>query len=90
MEILTVRQECQDLRKLVAIVEDFAGQRRKELVDHTVEPPVHVVVKYPCVALRYPTSPTLVSSVARRALLLCSSILSPCGWNDSRTLTGLR
>lgn len=66
MEILTACQEHQDLRKLIAIVEDFEGQCRKGLVDRALEPPVHVVVKYPCVALRYPTSPTLVSSVARR------------------------
>jgi hypothetical protein len=65
MEILTGRQECQDLRKLIAIVEDFENQRRKGLVDRALEPPVHVVVKFPCVALRYPTSPTLVSSAAR-------------------------
>ena len=65
MEILTDSQECQDLRKLIAIVEDFESQRRKGLVDRALEPPVHVVVKFPCVALRYPTSPTLVSSAAR-------------------------
>lgn len=65
-EILTNNQERQDLGMLAAIIEDYNGRVSKGLVDPALEIPVHVVVKVPCVALRYPTSSTTVSSVTCR------------------------
>ncbi len=60
--LLTRNQENQDLKELQTMVEDFENQRHKTFVDHALESPVHVMVKFPCIALRYPKSLTLVSS----------------------------
>jgi len=64
-DILIGSQERQDLRKLKAMVVDFELQCQQRHVDHALEPPVHVMIKFPCIALRYLTSATLVSSVVR-------------------------
>jgi hypothetical protein len=71
-------------------VEDFEGRRRKGLVDRALEPPVHIVVKFPCVALRYPTSLTLVSSVARRVQFLVARYSVAVAVKTLETLTGSR
>jgi hypothetical protein len=46
-------------------------------VDPALEIPVHVVVKVPCVALRYPVSPTTVSPLAGSVRSVVALLLVP-------------
>ena len=57
-------QERQDVGKLVAIAEEFENRVKKGLVESNLEAPVHVVIKVPCIAVRYPASTSTVSLTA--------------------------
>jgi hypothetical protein len=67
---LTQSQERQDLGKLKAMVLDFESQRQQKPVARTLDPPVHVMIKFPCIALRYLTSATLVRAMATMSSFL--------------------
>ena len=55
-------QERQDVDKLAAMAEDFKNGVQNGFANPTLEAPVHVVIKSPCVAVRYPLPPSSVSS----------------------------
>jgi hypothetical protein len=54
-------QERQDIDRLVSIADDYEHRIREGLTERRAEAPVHVVVKSPCIALRYPVTPATVS-----------------------------
>lgn len=57
---LISRQERLDTQMLVRWAREHEQRLRQGLVPAQTEPPVQVVVKFPCIAMRYPDQPPMV------------------------------
>lgn len=68
---LTSVQERLDTQNLVRWAREHERRSRQGLIPPRTEPPVQVVVKFPCIAMRYPVEPPMVS-----IKILCPSVLT--------------